>query len=254
MRSNPRRGRTAPAGATPAEAALLVILAALLGLFVLTQRVHAPPPSPQGRPVIVLDPGHGGIDGGTHLDGRILEKDLTLQFAQLMTPMLEASGFRVVLTRTADYALAPGDDDAAVRRDLEERLRITRDARAVALVSLHVNAARDRRLRGPIVFYQFGDEPGRRLAEAVQDRLNAAFPPEARNEALPADFFLLARAGRPAVLVEFAFLTNPADRALLLSPSGRRQLAAAAVDGLVRGLAGLGIRARGPSPRPPGGP
>lgn len=231
------------------EAIALVVLVTLLALVALAHRVHAPPPSRHGRPVIVLDPGHGGIDGGTHLNGRILEKDLTLQLARAMTPLLEASGFRVVLTRTADYALAPGDDDASVRRDLEERLRITLDARAAALVSLHVNAARDSRLRGPIVFYQFGDEPGRRLALAVQASLNAVFPPAARNEALPADFFLLARAGRPAVLVEFAFLTNPADRTLLLSPQGRQQLAAAAVEGLVRGLAQLGIRAHGASPR-----
>ncbi|EKP94391.1 N-acetylmuramoyl-L-alanine amidase family protein [Thermaerobacter subterraneus] len=243
-----RRRHPGPVRDSGGETALLAVLAAVLVLVLLSQRAHAPAPSNRDGPVIVLDPGHGGIDGGTHLQGRILEKDLTLQLAQAMAPLLEASGFRVVLTRTADYALAPGDDDASVRRDLEERLRITRDARAAALVSLHVNAARDSRLRGPIVFYQFGDEPGRRLALAVQASLNAAFPPEARNEALPADFFLLAKAGRPAVLVEFAFLTNPADRAILLSPQGRRHLAAAAVEGLVRGLAQLGVRAHGVPP------
>lgn len=236
--------RTPPAPATWIQAAAVAALAALV-LVLFSPRALAPPPGARAHPVIVLDPGHGGIDGGTHLDGRILEKDLTLQLAQAMTPLLEASGFRVVLTRTADYALAPGDDDASVRRDLEERLRITREARAAALVSLHVNAARDSRQRGPIVFYQIGDEPGRRLARAIQDRLNAVFPPAARNEALPADFFLLARAGRPAVLVEFAFLTNPADRAILLRPQGRGILAAAAVQGLVGGLAELGIRAHG---------
>lgn len=255
MAGSPRRrvargGRAVPGNASPGSAAggrlALLVAAVALVLIASSQRVQTPPPSqgPRGAPVIVLDPAHGGIDGGTHLDGRILEKHLTLELARAMTPLLEASGFRTVLTRTGDYALAPGDDDASVRRDLQERLRIARDAQAAALVSLHVNAARDPRLRGPIVFYQVGDEPSRRLARAVQARLNAAFPPAARNEALPADFFLLARAGRPAILVEFGFLTNPADRAVLTSPEGRRALAAAAVDGLVRGLAELGIRGR----------
>ena len=242
-------GRRLPPGpaarhrGVPALAGLLVLLALWMGL--LPQRAAAPPRPAAGRPVIVLDPGHGGIDGGTHLNGRILEKDLTLQLARAMEPLLAASGYRVVLTRTADYALAPGYDEASVRRDLDERLRIARGAGAVALVSLHVNAARDPGLRGPIVFYQAGDGPGRSLARAVQAALNAAFPPAARNEALPADFYLLARAGRPAVLIEFAFLTNPADRRLLLDPAGRQRLAAAAVEGLVKGLAGLGAHRAG---------
>lgn len=249
------RPRTRCPGPGALRVATLLVAVLVLSLMA-PGRAWAPPRDPARLPVIALDPGHGGIDGGTHWQGRVLEKDLTLQLARLMDPLLKSSGFRVVLTRTADYDLAPGDDDASVRRDLEERLRIAREAGAAALISLHVNAARDPRLRGPIVFYQAGDEPGRRLAMAVQAAMNAVFPPAARNEALPADFYLLARAGRPAVLIEFAFLTNPADRQLLLNPEGRSRMASAAVAGLVRGLGQLRRTKAGGNPdppRPPGG-
>ncbi|HEY8414855.1 MAG TPA: N-acetylmuramoyl-L-alanine amidase [Thermaerobacter sp.] len=230
--------------------ALLLVAGVLATLLLTPHRAGSPPRAVGTAPVVVLDPGHGGIDGGTHWEERVLEKDLTLRLARHMEVMLTASGCRVVLTRTGDYDLAPGWDEESVRRDLEERLRITRQARAAVLVSLHINAARDRSMRGPIVFYQHGDGASRRLAGQVQDALNAAFPPGARNEVLPADFFLLARAGRPAILIEFAFLSNAADRRLLVTPAGQRRLAAAAVRGLVAGLRDL---SRGPGSAPGGG-
>lgn len=215
---------------------MLLLAGVLVALLLTPDRAGSPPRPAVPGPVVVLDPGHGGIDGGTHWEERILEKDLTLQIARRMEALLAASGYRVVLTRTGDYALAPGYDEESVRRDLEERVRITRETGAVVLVSLHVNAVSDPSVRGPIVFYQDGDEAGRRLARQIQSALNAVFPAGARNEALPADFFLLAKAGRPSVLIEFAFLTNPEDRQLLVTPAGQQRLAAAAVRGLVTGL------------------
>lgn len=225
-----------PELASKPELVALVVAGVLLALLLAPQRAWSPPRDRALLPVVVLDPGHGGVDGGTHRDGRVLEKNLTLQLARRMEPLLTGSGYRVVLTRTGDYALAPGWDEENVRRDLDERLRITRQARASALVSLHVNAAADPSMRGPIVFYQDGDATGRELAAAVQEALNAVFPAGARNEPLPADFYLLARAGRPAVLIEFAFLTNPDDREMLTTPAGQQRLAAAAVRGIVEGL------------------
>ncbi|PZN12819.1 MAG: cell wall hydrolase [Bacillota bacterium] len=230
--------------------AVLVLAGILATLLLVPDRAGSPPRTADSAPVVVLDPGHGGIDGGTHWEERVLEKDLTLRLARRMETMLAASGYRVVLTRTGDYDLAPGWDEESVRRDLQERVRITREARAAVLVSLHINAARNRSMRGPIVFYQHGDGPSRRLAGHVQATLNAAFPPGARNEALPADFFLLARAGRPAILIEFAFLSNAADRRLLVTPAGQQRLAAAAVRGLVAGLRDL---SRGPGTASGGG-
>lgn len=238
-RSSTHGSGTRPGRAGARQAATgtaLLVLAGVLAALLLTPDRAVSPPRAVPRPVVVLDPGHGGVDGGTHWQERVLEKDLTLQLARRMEALLTASGYRVVLTRTGDYALAPGWDDASVRRDLEERLRITREAGAVVLVSLHINAASDRSMRGPIVFYQDGDEAGRRLAGHIQAALNAVFPAGARNEALPADFFLLAKAGRPSVLIEFAFLTNARDRELLVTPAGQQRLAAAAVRGLVAGL------------------
>jgi len=86
------------------------------------------------RPVIVLDPGHGGIDSGTSGASSFAEKNIVLDVAQVLRAKLEASGrYRVVMTRTGDTFVALG-----------ERVRIARNNRAALLVSIHADAlARD---------------------------------------------------------------------------------------------------------------
>jgi len=82
------------------------------------------------RPLIVLDPGHGGIDTGTKGPHGEEEKDIVLNFAQRLRDLLEKSGkYRVLLTR-ADDTFVP----------LADRVRIARDAGAALLMSIHADA------------------------------------------------------------------------------------------------------------------
>ncbi|HET9686488.1 MAG TPA: N-acetylmuramoyl-L-alanine amidase [Pseudolabrys sp.] len=91
-----------------------------------------PPPKPDGdaRPLVVLDPGHGGIDNGTRGSGGELEKDVVLAFAQTLREKLESSGkFRVAMTRSDDVFIPLG-----------ERVRFARSRSAGLFISLHADA------------------------------------------------------------------------------------------------------------------
>lgn len=88
-------------------------------------------PVPRGRGVIVIDPGHGGGDNGTKSAlGRGFEKDYTLDWARRLKPLLEARGWKVVLTRPTDRNV-----------ELTERVLIAEQNQADLFISLHLNAA-----------------------------------------------------------------------------------------------------------------
>ncbi|WP_245496414.1 N-acetylmuramoyl-L-alanine amidase [Lichenibacterium ramalinae] len=94
------------------------------------------------RPVIVLDPGHGGLDPGATGLGGVLEKDVVLRFAAALAARLEAGGrYRVVSTRTGDSFVSLGD-----------RVRVARDADAALFISVHADSLSDGSVAGATVY------------------------------------------------------------------------------------------------------
>ena len=97
---------------------------------VVGDRASDPPASADALPLIVLDPGHGGIDSGTHAPSGEAEKALTLDFATMLRDKLEKTGkYRVVMTRT---------DDSFV--PLADRVRFARSKNAQLFISIHCDA------------------------------------------------------------------------------------------------------------------
>jgi N-acetylmuramoyl-L-alanine amidase len=117
-------------------------------------------PAGDPRPVVVIDPGHGGIDPGTRAPSGELEKDLTLEFATVLRGKLEAAGkYRVTMTRSDDRFI-----------ELSERVQIARQQRAQLLISIHCDAlARgDGEAQGATVYTlsaQASDAEAQRLAD-----------------------------------------------------------------------------------------
>lgn len=184
---------------------------------------------------VLIDAGHGGIDGGTHF-GDIRESNINLAVSRKLYLLLRSRGVRAVLNRTGDYALS--DDNrwhlsrSRHRRDLSQRRGLTEEIDAGLLVSIHVNWGPGGRKRGPLVLYRKEDASSALLAVYVQDALNRQQSTSARPKAA-ARFYLLKRSEIPAVIVETGFLSHPGDRAMLTSPRGQTKIAEAIASGIL---------------------
>lgn len=179
-----------------------------------------------GLPPVMIDPGHGGVDGGTS-HGELLEKQITLDVALRAEQYLEAAGVPVELTRRADVDLGGGFSKrpGRHRRDLAERVRRTRECGAAFLVSLHVNAGAPHE-EGMMFLYQRGNAAGAELAEQLRLALQPLHPRREKPIGRT-NLFLLRNCTVPAVIVEMGFITNAADRQRLSDPAHRDRIAAA---------------------------
>ena len=113
------------------------------------------------KPIVVVDPGHGGIDTGAHGGGGVLEKDVTLAFGKTLGRLLEATGrYRVIFTRQDDSYISLG-----------ERVAIARRNNADLFVSIHANSFPGGSVRGAIV-YTVSDKASDKMAAALADTEN----------------------------------------------------------------------------------
>lgn len=197
--------------------AALMLCAALM--LLLSHAARTRPVAGDGRIAVVLDAGHGGIDGGAVGQSGTAEAGLNLAVTKLVQDHLEDAGIRVILTRSDENALGKNKQS-----DLARRREIMNGCSAAAVVSIHMNKFTDPSVHGPMTFYMKGSEEGQRLAESVIKAVCAATGNPARS-ANPGDYFVIRESEPPAVLVECGFLSNSAEEQLLLSPEYQEKLA-----------------------------
>ena len=189
---------------------------------------------------VVIDAGHGGIDGGANKDG-ILEKNINLDIAGKVRPQLEQNGYAVVMTREEDVALDPRDQSGRSRhqRDLNARANAINASGAMIFLSIHVNWATRSGADGSIVYYGKKFPESLELALCIQRKLNAmSADGHARtvHEPQTERFFLLGTSEIPGVLIETAFLSNPEEFRLLCAEEFRSKLADAIAAGTLEYL------------------
>lgn len=219
-------------------AAALVFLMALAAAISPRPAKKAVPAKPAGQAegalsgrVILVDPGHGGTDGGARArESGKWEKEINLLTALALRDTLEEAGARVILTRDKDMQYSKNK-----REDLTSRLELARENGADMIVSIHMNEYRSRRESGPQVFYRAGQAESRLLAGALQSSLIAALKPQKERVAMAGDYFILSL-DVPSVLVECGFLSNPEEEKKLLTAEYRRKIAEAIRDGIIEYL------------------
>jgi N-acetylmuramoyl-L-alanine amidase len=231
-------------------AALLVLIGGLLAAAAWRhahpmQRQETPPPPPTAAPssapegplsglTILVDPGHGGYDGGARCrDSGIWEKQVNLSVALAVEKCLQQRGAKVIMTRRTDEDLCDDTPAAGVtkkRQDMERRVQMAVDGSADMVLSIHMNEYRDRRESGPQVFYRAGCEAGRLLAGCMQDSLIAQLQPNRKRASMAGDYFIL-QLEIPSVLVECGFISNAAEEKLLLDEVYQERLAEAIAEG-----------------------
>jgi N-acetylmuramoyl-L-alanine amidase len=191
--------------------------------------------------VIVLDPGHGGIDPGAVSASGLKEKDVTLRIAQKTAELLISSGAAVVNLRPDDEDLAGDDRDLSVaerkRRDLQARVDIANDCQADCFISIHLNADPSPQWSGAQTFYRYGSAEGKKLAEAIQQELKRALGNTTREAISAGEYFVLEQTTMPAVIVEAGFISNPGEAKRLADETYQTQIAQAVWQGVMTYLA-----------------
>lgn len=192
--------------------------------------------------VIVVDPGHGGIDPGAHDRQGVTEKDIVLDIARHLFTLLGKAKAIPIQTRHGDWALEEiyPQESTRHRRDLAARVHIANRSNADAMVCIHVNKSPSQSARGPSTFHSPSSLEGKRLAWCIQRRLMEA--QSSRGQGVqPGDFYILRNSKVPTVIVEVGFLSNPEEKQLLLTSSYREKIAEALFCGLADFFAGQDV-------------
>jgi N-acetylmuramoyl-L-alanine amidase len=181
------------------------------------------------QPAIILDPGHGGVDGGASVPG-LLEKEIALDVALRTRVYLQRNKIPVVMTRADDSYLGGDFGPGSLRRDLNYRIRVANQCQAGFMLSLHVNATQDTNERGMMVLYQPG-RAGRDAAYLFDDILRRWPLHERRERPIPRRDLAVLKTKAPAILVEIGFISNDTDRRLLADGAYREKIAQALASG-----------------------
>ncbi len=153
-----------------------------------------------GVPLIVIDPGHGGMDEGCSR-GEAEEEAYNLELALRLKINLEELGFRVLLTRAEDVEVS-----------LVERVEIATQSKADMLISIHQNSSEYLGAEGVETWY-YADDSGenKRLASLVQKYVILNTDTKSRGIQETEDLYVIRECGIPACLVETCFLSNAED-------------------------------------------
>ncbi|WP_244906754.1 N-acetylmuramoyl-L-alanine amidase CwlD [Neobacillus soli] len=191
---------------------------------------------PLSGKIILLDPGHGGPDGGAGT-GETLEKDIALEITLKVRDYLQQQGALVIMTRETDKDLAdPGTRGYSRRKveDLKKRLKMINNGDNDLFVSIHLNAIPSARWSGAQTFYAPHHEENARAAKFIQEELRKNLENTTRKAKPISNIYILKNAKKPGVLVEVGFLSNPTEKENLKKDSYQEKVAISIYQGIIR--------------------
>lgn len=183
--------------------------------------------------LIVIDPGHGGVDPGMLGVNDTVEKEINLEISYMLKEELEGQGISVVLTRTTDDGLYEESDSNKKIADMKKRCQVITENNADIVVSIHQNSFSDSAVCGAQVFYYKHSEKGKELAQCIQDSMKENLD-ETNNRKIKANdsYYMLIHTPCPTVIVECGFITNYDEAELLVSEEYQRKVAEAISAGI----------------------
>ena len=183
---------------------------------------------------IVIDAGHGGIDGGATSCTGVLESQINLEIALRLEDLMHLLGYDTVMIRRTDTSVYTQGQTIAAQKvsDLKERVRIVNQTENAILISIHQNTFSDSRYGGAQVFYA-NNEESRELANQMQNDLIRYLNPESHRKPKKASgIYLMDHIKHTGVLVECGFLSNPEEEAKLRSDNYQKKLCCVIVSSL----------------------
>lgn len=178
------------------------------------------------RHTVVIDPGHGGEDGGATSCTGVLESGINLEIALRLDVLLRFLGWDTQMIRTTDRAVYTQGDTIAAKKvsDLKQRVKIVNEARNPLLVSIHQNQFSDSRYSGAQVFAA-GDMKSRELAEKLQTAfVETVNKGSNRKSKVSSGVYLMEHIRCTGILVECGFLSNPEEEARLRDGAYQKKL------------------------------
>ena len=187
---------------------------------------------------VVIDPGHGGEDGGAVV-GDVFEKDINLKISKILKELLEVSGFQTIMTRAEDVSIYDQGSDSLRKKkcsDLINRLKIANENENAIFVSIHQNKFPQSKYWGAQVFYGGKNENSKELAENLQNNIVEMLQPNNKRNIKPVkdNVYLIYNAKTPAVLCECGFMSNKDEMALLKDENYQKKIAFSIYAGILK--------------------
>ena len=178
---------------------------------------------------MVIDAGHGGVDGGATSCTGVLESTINLEIALKLDDLLHLLGINTSMIRTTDTSVHTNGNSIAQKKvsDLKERVRIVNGTEDAILISIHQNTFSDSQYSGAQVFYAPNNE-SKLLGEQLQIELVASLNPGSnRKSKIAESIYLMQHINCPGVLIECGFLSNAKEEALLKDPQYQKKICCA---------------------------
>lgn len=195
---------------------------------------------PLSGKIIYLDPGHGGADGGADSgegNAKVLEKDIALNVTMMLRDYFQEQGALVILTREEDHDLAPEGMKGYSRRkteDLKKRLDLINSSDADLYLSIHLNAIPSSRWSGAQTFYNPKFKENKEVATSIQSELIRNLENTKREAKGIQNVYLVKHINKPGALVEIGFLSNPGEKANLMTEKYQQKVAASIYEGVLK--------------------
>lgn len=179
-----------------------------------------------GRKTVVIDAGHGGVDGGATSCTGVLESQFNLEIATRLNDLMHLLGIQTQMIRITDCSIYTRGETISQKKvsDLRERVRIVNDIKDSVLISIHQNYFSDSKYSGAQVFYPSTDG-SRDLAFKLQENIKNSLNPGSNRQIKKADgIYLMQHIKCPGVLIECGFLSNPQEAYLLQNTQYQQKL------------------------------
>ncbi len=178
----------------------------------------------------VIDPGHGGEDGGAISATGVNESEINLEICLKMGAFMRFLGIAPIMTRETDVSIHDSSARSIAEKkvsDLKNRAKLVNGIQNAVLLSVHQNEFEESYVKGAEAYYN-SNTKSKELAEHTQSVLVSAVDSENKRKAKKIGAnYLMNNVTGPAMLVECGFISNPGEEAKLLSESYQLKLAAA---------------------------
>lgn len=214
---------------------MLAVICVLCSVFTVVSKTSSSKVENDTRKTVIIDPGHGGYDGGAVAQDGTVEKNINLAISLKLKDQLEFGGYKTVMTRSSDVDTDESDSDKYNKKsDLETRLALMKKYPNAIYVSIHLNKFTASSAKGAQVFYSPDFKEAANLGNCIQNSISSKLQKD--NERVikkgTKSTYLLYNAKVPAVIVECGFISNISELKKLKSEEYQSQMAFAVYSGI----------------------